>query len=280
MRVVALTPAAVEIMHCIGAADLLVGRSHDADWPPPMAAVPSVTTAAADDPDAALTAGRPRRRLDRARLEAVAPDLVLTHRGSCGREDAAAVRLAADRCGAAVCTLDPHSIEDVLDDIVRVGEACGRPAASTAAMVDLRARFWDARNHVNPYLDGPRTAVIDWTSPLSLAGRWTPGMIEAAGGVPIGPQPGESSRPVDPDELVQAQPERLIVAPCGRDQDAATRGAELLATEPWWRELPATRSGCVQSLGGRAALGRPGPGLFERFEWLVDWLSPQEPEAP
>ncbi len=285
MRVIALTPAAAEIMHGIGAADLLVGRSHDADWPPDVASLPAVTrsplvaTAAADidaEVRATVERGLPLTHLDRHAFEALAPTLVLTQR-SC-RVCSAAIDTVAEHaahCGAEVLTLDPSSVEDVLDDIVRVGDACGRPEAATDAMVHLRARYWDARNYVNPYLDGPRTAVIEWASPLYLAGHWTPGMIEAAGGAPIGPAAGAPSSPIDPDLLVQARPDRVIIAPCGTTPEEATAQARTLRSQPWWQTLPAARTHDVHILDGRRSFSRPGPGLIDVFEWLVQWLSPR-----
>jgi len=285
MRVIALTPAAAEIMHCIGAADLLVGRSHDVDWPPDLTALPAVTHAPAmptgpADIDAAVqgatAAGHPLTHLDADAVRGLAPTLVLTQR-SCRvcSADIDTVTESVSQCGdVQVLTLDPESIEDVLDDIVRVGEACGRPDAATHTMVHLRARYWDARNHVNPYVDGPRTAVIEWSAPLYLAGHWTPAMIEAAGGIPVGPKAGTPSVAVDPDVLIQTKPERILIAPCGVGLEGAGPHVESLEHETWWAELPAVKTGCVQVLDGTRSFSRPGPGLIDLFEWLVEWLSP------
>jgi iron complex transport system substrate-binding protein len=165
---------------------------------------------------------------------------------------------------------------------VEVGEACGRGADATKTMIALRARFCDARDHVNPYVDGPRTAVIEWTEPLHLAGLWTPGLIAAAGGQPLGPSLGEPSRAIDPGVLIAAKPERIIVAPCGVRADAIGPHLDALTSTDWWSELPAVARAHVQVLDGTSSFSRPGPRLIDTFEWLVQWLShpAAEPDLP
>ena len=177
----------------------------------------------------------------------------------------------------AICSLNPRSIEDIFDTVIEVGQACGHTEDAARIMVALRARFCDARDHVNPYVDGPRTAVIEWTDPLHLAGLWTPGMIAAAGGLPIGPRPGEASHAIDPSVLIEARPERIIIAPCGVALDNIEPHLDALRATDWWHALPAVQNSHVQVLDGTSSFSRPGPRLIDVFEWLVPWL--RDPQA-
>ncbi|MDP7070659.1 MAG: ABC transporter substrate-binding protein [Phycisphaerales bacterium] len=170
---------------------------------------------------------------------------------------------------ATVVFVHPRSIEDVLDDIVRVGEACGLAAAADRVMVALRARYCDAQNAVNAFVDGPTVAVLTALNPLQAAGFWVPGMVVAAGGRPVGPPPGDPPRVMTPDQLAQARPDRLVVATA---EATAAAQIEAIRKTPWWSRLPAVKQGRVAVRGG-GAFTRPGPRLIEDFEWLAAWLN-------
>jgi len=84
-----------------------------------------------------------------------------------------------------VLSLDPRTIFDVFDDLLKVGEAAGLSGRAERAMVDLRASYWEAIDFVNPYATQPEVLFLEWTDPPFCGGHWTPGLIEAAGGRPI-----------------------------------------------------------------------------------------------
>lgn len=296
-RVVSLLPSATEVLAAIGGADLLVGRSHECDFPPslrplPVLTAPRITSESSaeidaevraalhgsDDPSASLY------HLDVDALIALRPDVILTqdlcHVCSI---DLGTVRRAAASMPSppTIVSLNPVRLEDVFDDLLRVGEAVGRAHEADDAMVRLRARYWEAIDCVNPYLDGPSVAFLEWTDPLFCGGHWTPQLITAAGGRHPLNAAGEPSRQITPKELVDSQPDRVIVCPCGFDLDATRRAFEALRTQPWWPELPAVQSGHVMLVDGNQMFNRPGPRLIDAFEWLTAWLTdrPENPSA-
>ena len=287
MRIVTLTPSSTEILHAIGGSHMLVGRCHDSDTPASITEVPCVTasrvTAVAPDAinsEVASHAGEGLQTLDESLLASLKPDLIITQR-TCG-----VCTVAADRVTdlatslnppAGVCTLDPVCIEDVLDDVVRVGDACGLADQAARCMVALRARYWEARDRVNPYVDGPRVAVVEWVAPLHLAGHWTPGLISDAGGLPLGPLPGTPSKPMDPQTLIQADPDVIIVAPCGVSEAGMAPHRRAVAQSDWWPRLRAVQTGQVHWWDGTATFSRPGPRLFDCLERLVDLISQEAP---
>jgi len=289
MRVIALTPAAAEIMNAIGATDLLVGRSHEDGFPSGLAHLPVVSSAIIPSAspaeisaavDLAIGTSGSLYTLDIDRIRELRPTLLITQDlcSVCSADLSAVQQLCKELTPTpAICSLNPRSIEDVFDTVVEVGQACGYAENAARTMVALRARFCDARDHVNPYVDGPRTAVIEWTDPLHLAGLWTPGMIAAAGGLPIGPRSGEASHAIDPSILIEAKPERIIVAPCGVGLGNIEPHLDALRATDWWHALPAVQNGHVQVLDGTSSFSRPGPRLIDVFEWLVPWLS--DPQA-
>lgn len=302
-RVISLVPSATEILCLIGAQDLLVARSHECDFPQGLAHLPALTGPATSgvDPAAidrqvreALASGASLYHLDTDRLRALKPDLVLTQ-DMCEvcSIDLASVRAAADSCTppARILSLNPHSVEDVLDDILRVGEAVDRVPAARKAVVDLRARFFTAQEYVNPYSQAPTVGFLEWTDPLFCAGHWSVQLIERAGGlhpwnptVPrpnagdaAGPQQGErvagKSVRVPPEVFAAMRPEYLIIAPCGVELSVAQQHARALAEQPWWVDLPAVRDGRVAVVDGNQMFNRPGPRLADAFEWMVGFLN-------
>ncbi|MCC6660800.1 MAG: ABC transporter substrate-binding protein [Phycisphaerales bacterium] len=318
MRVVSLLPSATETLCLVGGSGLLVGRSHECDYPPGIAHLPVLTGPAAALGDAPGEIDRavrarggadpgsdqsppPLYRLDADLLASLHPDLILTqdlcHVCSI---DLRAVRAVAARLSPSprVLSLNPRTVEGVLDDVLTIGRAIGHDAQATAAVVALRDRLSRASDHVNPYVDGPVVAFLEWTDPLFVGGHWVPQLVERAGGRhPLNPTvaaegSGSASGPqaafrtagpsvtVPPEVLVATRPERIVISPCGRTLDQARGDAAALARQPWWRDLPAVRAGHVALVDGNQMFSRPGPRLVDAFEWLVGWLNERPDLVP
>lgn len=334
MRVVSLLPSATEIVALVaglgegagtGAGPApgsnaaggpamprveLVGRSHECDRPEAVRTAPVLTRArttfsASAQVDAevsgALAAGQSLYELDTARLADLRPDLVVTQ-DLCRvcSIDLETVRAAVARMHPAprVLSLNPGTLEAVLDDVLRVAEAVGLVTHGEAAVVALRERMYRAADYVNPYADGPIVAVLEWTDPLYIAGHWTPQIVERAGGRhPLNPTrivPGagaaegpvgvtqreaSASRRITPDELVAAAPDVLVVAPCGLTLEQAQAELAVMAREPWFDALPAARRArerrvpAIAVVDGNQMFSRPGPRLVDALEWLTSYLT-------
>jgi iron complex transport system substrate-binding protein len=306
MRVVSLLPSATELLCFVGGRSALVGRSHECDFPagpegveelpvltgrrtPPGAAPAEIDRAVRDQ----LAGGGSLYRLNAGLLAALRPDLILTQDlcSVCSIDLETVREVAAGMSPRPrILSLNPQTVEGVLDDALRVGEAVGLGAEGRAAVVGLRERMWRAADYVNPYEDGPSVAFLEWTDPLFIGGHWTPQLIERAGGrhplnptvaepgsgAAAGPQQasrraGKSVR-VTAEALVASTPGAVIVCPCGVGLDAAMEMTRALAREGWWSELSAVRAGRVAVVDGNQMFNRPGPRLVDAFEWLVGWL--------
>lgn len=295
MRVVSLLPSATELLCEIGGAPLLVGRSHECDVPASIGDRPVLTAARTsggssaeidaevravlgDDANASLYA------LDVDRLASLRPDVILTQ-DLCEvcSIDLATVRGVASRLDPVpeIVSLDPATIWDVLDDLLRVGGAVGLERDAEAAMVRLREGYWSAVDFVNPYVPGPEVLFLEWTDPPFVGGHWTPGLIEHAGGRHTLNAAGAKSRQVTPEDIVAAQPERIVICPCGLDLAAIRRELPGLLATDWWPTLPAVVDGdpdAIVLVDGNRMFNRPGPRLVDAFRWLVGWLN-DRPEA-
>ena len=286
MRIVSLLPAATEIVATLGAAADLVGITHECDYPAEVADRPRVTTSSVDplgtarDVDAAVAAlaaeGDPTLELDRAAIAALRPGLLITQAlcEVCAVSDvdvqAFAIRLTPS---PDVVTLRGHTLGGVFDDVRRVGAALGLAEDAEALVVKMVARL----DRVHAALKAasaprPRVAVIEWTEPLYAAGHWVPEMVRRAGGVDVLAGPGEHSSRRPSATVAAADPEVVVIAPCGYDAArAAAEGRRVLAHPSWaW-----ARGRRVWAIDANGLVSRPGPRIVDGVEAMAAMFNPE-----
>ena len=283
MRIVSLLPSATEIVFALGLGDQLAGVSFECDHPAavrtvPVVSRPALPSDAAADPgqiDAAvrarMAAGEPLHTLDVELIRSIGPDLILAQdlcQVCAVPSGAVEEALGLLGCRAAVVSLDPATLDDVIACIGLVGRAAGRTVRAAAVMAQLRARLDAVRLRVAG-LPPQRVFVLEWPDPPFNAGHWVPGMIEAAGGVPVLAEPGRPSRRVGWEEIAAETIDLTIVGPCGYDLEGAVRQASELLRRPEARHL-----GRVIAVDGNAYLSRPGPRVVDGVELLADLLHP------
>jgi iron complex transport system substrate-binding protein len=285
-RIASLVSSGTEILYALGLAPNVVAVSHECDWPPECRELPRVTKSNVDTAGASaaidqqvrelMASGAPLYEIDSTALAELQPDLIVTQ-AQC---DVCAVRYAdvlatVEReprlCDSRVLGLNPQSLAEVLDDILRVGEAAGIRDKAEAVVRQLKMRIDDVwtRAESIPALKCPRVAMIEWTDPLMLAGNWVPELVELAGGRCELTLRGQHSRYHTWDELLRFDPEVIVVCPCGFDLRRAEEEVELLSLGQGWAELAAVGAGRVYPLDGNAYFNRPGPRLVESLEWLA-----------
>lgn len=276
MRIVSLLPAATEIVCALGLRENLVGRSHECDFPTGVDALPALTRARVDSSSTSAEIDEQVRMvvasrlsiytLDEAMLAALAADVVVTQEACevCAisyDQVVSAVRRAS--AGAQVIALSPMRLDDIVEDVRRVARACEVPDRGETAADDLRRRLMQAA--ARPVVR-PRVAVIEWLAPVMLAGHWVPDAIRAAGGIAVGPEPGDPSPYTTWDEVRALRPDAVVVAPCGFDLDRTLR-----ESAPFADELRALAPR-VLLLDGNSYLNRPGPRIVEAVETIAGWL--------
>ena len=287
MRIVSLLPSATEILYAIGVGDQVVGVTHECDFPPEARSKPRLTSnslpsaSRAADIDrhvrARLHAGSSIYALDAALLESLEPDLIVTQElcpvcaVSYQTVSAAVRRLRGD---PRLISLEPSSLEDVYATIASLGELVGRTDAAHEVMRDLRARERRLRE-LTADRSRPTTLVLEWTDPPMSGGHWTPGLVELAGGTPVLANPGADSQRLDWNAIVAADPEMIIVVPCGFNLDATVSAARELSAVLQWQTLRAVRSGNVAVVDGNAYVNRPGPRLLDSAEIFAAAIHPE-----
>jgi iron complex transport system substrate-binding protein len=284
-RIVSLLPSATEILFAIGAGESVVGVTHECDFPP-AARTRAVLTSSLLPRDAG-TAGEIDRHvrasvhsgsslyaLDAQRLAQLDPGLIVTQElcAVCAVSydivERAAKRLRSD---PRVISLEPSSLEDVYATIAVLGELTGRERGATEVVSALRAREAMLRN--TPREAQPRTLILEWTDPPMSGGHWTPALVELAGGIPLLANPGANSQTLAWEAIAAADPDVVIVVPCGFDLAHARTAVEELGNNATWNALRAKRDGHAYVMDGNAYVNRPGPRLIdsaERFAWAFD----------
>lgn len=271
MRIVSLLPSATESLCAIGGESLLVGRSHECDHPDSISHLPVLTGQRTHATSSAAIDRQVRESLssevgiaslytlDADLLRSLQPDVILTQNlcRVCSI-DLDTVRSIAGgmKPSPRIVSLNPATIEEVFDDLLTIGHATGLDAEAQRAMVALRGHYWEALDYVNPYLEGPEVAFLEWMDPLFAGGHWTPQLIEAAGGRHSLNTAGEKSRQITPEELVEVMPERLIICPCGYDLTAIRRELDTLTNTKWWKLLPAVQNDLVVLVDGNQMFNR------------------------
>ncbi|HET7551110.1 MAG TPA: cobalamin-binding protein [Gemmatimonadaceae bacterium] len=273
-RIVSFLPAATEIACALGAGDELVGRSHECDYPPSVRALPVVSRPAlsldglsqAEIDDAVagrLASGESLYVVDECLLDSLAPDVILTQDlcqvcAPSGNELTRA--LASIPSQPEVLYLTPRTLSEIDADIIEVGRAIGREAEARA----LVARNHERIARLERSEQRRRVMFLEWTDPPYCAGHWVPEMIELAGGEdPLG-RPGADSVRVSWDDIRAAEPEVVIVAPCGYGLAQAEQLASTLPAIPGARVVP---------VDANSYFARPGPRYAEGIELLAGIFS-------
>jgi iron complex transport system substrate-binding protein len=273
VRIVSLLPSTTEILFAIGAGDDVVGVTFECDTPAEARERTIVSTSAMPEgltPSeidayvaAAVRRGEDLYRLDAGALTTLDPELVVTQ-DLCAvcAVDVSTVDDALEHlgCRAEVLTVDPHTLDEVLDSIDTLGRATGHEAEASELVAGLRTRLaavraTDAR---------PRVAVLEWVDPPYAPGHWIPEMVERAGGECVLGRAGEKSTRIEWQTLLDADPDVVVVAPCGFDRAGAAAQAEGL-------ELP--EHVLVHPVDADAMWARPGPRLVDGVEELAEVLS-------
>ncbi len=288
MRVVSLLPSATEMLYALGVEPVAV--SHECDYPPAAQGRPAANESRVD-PDAAsenineqVASAESEGGIYRLResvLREADPDLIVTQ-GVCDvcAVDDRLVRATVDDLGldADVLTTHPHDLEDVFEDILRIGARTNTETRATELVGNLRDRVRTVRRRATS--DGRRVAVLDWMDPVMIAGHWIPGMVETAGGEYGMADPGERSRPRPFEELLAYDPEVLVAAPCGFPLDRTLEHIEELVERERFNELTATKRGEVYAMDGHHHINRPAPRLVDTLEHLAGVLGPETFDTP
>jgi iron complex transport system substrate-binding protein len=287
MRICSLLPSATEIVFALGHGNSLVGVTHECDFPADAAQIPKVTRSNIPDgiPSAeidqavskALIEAGTLYELDLPLLGRLQPDLVLTQRlcavcdVSYDRVQEAAKSLPSQ---PKVLNLEPHSLGDILDNIVTVGQALGIEAEAKAVRASLQQRIDAVRQKMAKLPNRPRVFCMEWVDPPFCGGHWMKELVEIAGGHDDLAVIHRPSRRIEWKKVLEFAPEVIVLTCCGFSLPRCAREGEILANMEGASDLPAIKAGRVYATDGSAYFSRPGPRIVESLEILAQMIHP------
>lgn len=284
MRIVSLLPSATEIVCALGAhqskSSQLVGISHSCDFPPEICHLDVLTSTRVpvDESQLAidqfvrqeLAAGRGLYVLDIDLLGELRADVIVTQTlcDVCAVSSGDVYQAVASLPGNCnLVELAPSDLEDVYQDIIRVGDAVSAGSEARRLVLQLRERAEAvARQDI---LNGEKVLFLEWLEPPFSGGHWIPDLIDILGGQSCLVASGQRSGTLSWDAIAACDPDIIVVGCCGYSKAESEQALAVLADHPTWRSLRAVREGKVIVGDGNAHFSRAGPRLIDGLESLA-----------
>ena len=287
MRIVSLLPSATEILCELGLIDQIVGISHDCDWPEEISKKPKLSEAKvsydypSDEIDQiireTLHNGMSVYHLDPDHLKHLNPNVILTQElcEVCAPsfddvQEAASVLDDEPK----IISLEPKNIGEILENIELVGYELGFEDRAVSLVDSLRSRIDRIHTRMEAVDNFPRVLALEWMAPLFTGGHWVPEMIEWAGGETMG-EPSEPSIEINWDDVVNFDPEIIVMMPCGFSPSRIQEEMHLMYEDPAWEDLRAVKHEQVYLVHGSHYFNRPGPRIVTGLEIMASIIHPE-----
>jgi iron complex transport system substrate-binding protein len=290
MQICSFLPSATEILYALGLGNSVAGVTFECDFPPEATSKTVVvnTNLAHDlkseeidrDVSEYCSHGESLYRVDIPKLEAIRPDLIVTQElcDVCAISTsyvAKAIHQLSSK--PQVLSLTPHTLEDVLKDVLRVGEATDREAKARELVSSLRERI--AKIGEMTKVRRPTVVCLEWLSPPFNGGHWIPEMIHLAGGMDPFGRLGKDSYRMEWNQVLRVDPDVVLVMPCGRNLQGSVQEYHATEFPEGWKQVRAVRDGRVYAVNASAYFSRPGPRLVTGLEIMHSLLQQDQPQG-
>ena len=289
-RIVSLLPAATEIICALGLEHQLVGRSHECDYPPGISNLPICSSAKfLPGSDSAqidrqvkeiLSESLSIYTIDRDLIKSLAPEVIITQAQcevcavSLKDVELALSDLLDKKCQ--IISLQPNGLDDVYRDIRMIAGKLSVENAAEELLELSDERINIIRHKLKFIAEKPTVACIEWLSPLMMAGNWTPEIIEIAGGLPILTEAGKHSSYINFQDILQADPDIILIMPCGFSIQRTLQEISLMLDTPGWADLKAVKSQRVYIADGNQYFNRSGPRITDSIEIMAEIINPKQ----
>lgn len=289
-RIVSLLPAATEIICALGLEHQLVGRSHECDYPPGISNLPICSSAKFLPGSDSAQIDRQVKEIiseslsiytiDRDLIKSLAPEVIITQAQcevcavSLKDVELALSDLLDKECQ--IISLQPNELDDVYGDIRMIAGQLGVENAAEELLELSAERINIIRHKLKFITEKPTVACIEWLSPLMMAGNWTPEIIEIAGGLPILTEAGKHSSYINFQDILQAEPDIILIMPCGFSIQRTLQEISLMLDTPGWADLKAVKSQRVYIADGNQYFNRSGPRITDSIEIMAEIINPKQ----
>jgi len=284
MRIVSLLPSSTEIVCKLGFRENLVGVSHECDYPVSVNDLPILTKPRFSPINSSqeidnsvqdlLKKGLSVYEVNTELLRKLAPDLIITQ-AQC---EACAVSLndvkeaVSDWVGKKpdIVSLEPNYLDEVWSDFERVGKKLNNSDSYLKFKSEIEQRLDNLRHNSQKQSKKPSVICVEWIDPLMIAANWVPELVDIAGGINLLSKPGSHSHIFKWEEILESNPDFIIMMPCGFEINRTLEEIEILKQKPDWSRLEAVNSNNVFVVDGNQYFNRPGPRLLESAEILFE----------
>ena len=286
MRIASLLPSATEIAFALGIGDQVIAVSHECDFPPEASNRPVLTKSAFHQKThRSLEVDREVEKrggdiyqIDEKLLEKLQPDLILTQElcavcaVSYTKVKEAARVLDAD---TKIVSLEPTSLEEIVDNILLVGRITDKLERAEELASQLLSRIHAVKSKTLDLRSRPRVFFMEWLHPPWAGGHWIPQMVDYAGGVEGLGRLGKPSHRIEWSEVLDYQPEIIVLSPCGFDLNGVMGELHELESYRGWDRIPAYKSNSIYAVNASAYFSRPGPRIVNGLEILAQIIHPE-----
>ena len=282
-RVLSLLSSTTEIIYALGCGDRLIGRSHECDYPEQVSELPVCTfpkfnvdgtsREVDDEVKSLVQSALSIYYINEKLLKELKPDIIFTQ-SQC---EVCAVSVSdvenalknITGLSSRVISVEPNSIEDIFNDILTIAEILNVRKKGKELVELIKAKI-DSTEKIVYQKSSPSVAAIEWIDPLMAAGNWVPQLIKVAGGKNLFGEAGKHSPWMKYNDLVEQDPEIIIVMPCGYDIKKSLIEIKTLESKKGWGSLKAVRNRNVYITDGNQFFNRPGPRIIESLEILLE----------
>lgn len=287
MKIVSLLPSSTEIAFALGLGNNIVGVSHECDFPEEARTKPMLTKSKinpfkrSDEIDKDIMVivknGLSVYDIDENKLKELQPDIILTQ-DQC---EVCAVSLRDVEkamnifiCNAEIVSLKPAVLDDILNDIITIGRETGKENEAIEFVKSLKLRIERIRNKTKNLTNKPKVCCIEWIEPIIVSGNWVPELVEIAGGINVIGKNGQQSKKTDLKYILEENPDKIIIAPCGFKISQTINDMDLLTNKSEWRLIKAVRNNEVYIVDGNSYFNRPSHRIIDTLEILASILHP------
>lgn len=289
-RIISLLPAATEIICALGLEHQLVGRSHECDYPSSIVNLPVCSSAkfisgsnsAEIDKQVKeiLSDSLSIYEIDSALIKQLSPDIIITQAQcevcavSLNDVELALKDLLEKECK--IISLEPHGLDDIYREIQLLADQLGVPVAGVELLELSEERIDIIRHKLKFISERPSVACVEWLSPLMIAGNWTPEIVEIAGGNPVLTLSGKHSSYINFEDIVKANPDILVIMPCGFSIQRTLQEINLLIDLQGWSDLKAVQNQKIFVVDGNQYFNRSGPRITDSIEIMAEIINPKQ----
>ena len=289
-RIISLLPAATEMICALGLGHQLVGRSHECDYPSSIVNLPVCSSAKFISGSNSAEIDKQVKEIlsdslsiyevDSALIKQLSPDIIITQAQcevcavSLNDVELALKDLLEKECQ--IISLEPHGLDDIYREIQLLADQLGVPEAGLELLELSEERINIIRHKLKFISERPSVACVEWLSPLMIAGNWTPEIVEIAGGTPVLTLAGKHSSYINFEDIVKANPDILVLMPCGFSIQRTLQEINLLIDLPGWSDLKAVQNQKIFVVDGNQYFNRSGPRITDSIELMAEIINPKQ----